>query len=180
LRAGTIETHVHDIASAEHVIELSDHHPGDLPQPSDPLHLAAHVVLQGLAIPAEPAVIATAPALAVVWTMAGPAAVDLSRRYRSCAPTGLTVRAASSQREPVSSKGIIMNGVKRRLARCAMVGMTVVLWGAALGRTAYAQEAPPFPLLKQSEGHLVQPLSPPMSRRRRDSPNKRAHGPIRA
>ena len=46
-----------------------------------------------------------------------------------------------------------MNGVKRRLARCAMVGMTVVLWGAALGRTAYAQEAPPFPtLLKQSEG----------------------------
>ncbi|OHT17970.1 hypothetical protein BHE75_04474 [Sphingomonas haloaromaticamans] len=68
--------HVHDIASAEHVIELSDHHPGDLPQPSDPLHLAAHVVLQGLAIPAEPAVIATAPALAVVWTMAGPAAVD--------------------------------------------------------------------------------------------------------
>jgi len=45
-----------------------------------------------------------------------------------------------------------MNGVKRRLPRCAMVGMTAVLWSAVLGGTAYAQEAPPFPiLLKQSE-----------------------------
>lgn len=66
--------HVHDIGS-EHVIELGDHHPGDRPQPSDPLHLAAHVVLQGIAMPAEPAVAATAPVVAVAWTMAGPAAV---------------------------------------------------------------------------------------------------------
>ncbi|MHA3795490.1 hypothetical protein ACX0MU_28565 (plasmid) [Rhizorhabdus wittichii] len=63
--------HIHDITSAEHVIELGDHHPGDQPQqPADPLHLAAHVVLQGIAMPAEPTVAATAPALAVVWVMA--------------------------------------------------------------------------------------------------------------
>ncbi|MCF8708743.1 hypothetical protein L3X40_12760 [Rhizorhapis sp. SPR117] len=67
--------HVHDITGAEHVIELGDHHPVDQPQPADPLHLAAHVVLQGIAIPAEPAVAATAPALAVEWAMAGPTAV---------------------------------------------------------------------------------------------------------
>lgn len=66
--------HVHDIGS-EHVIELGDHHPGDHPQPSDPLHLAAHVVLQGIAIPAEPVMIATAPAIAVVWMMVRPPAV---------------------------------------------------------------------------------------------------------
>jgi len=67
--------HVHDVTGAEHVIELGDHHPGDRPQPADPLHLAAHVVLQGIAMPAEPAVAGTAPALAAVWTMAGPVAV---------------------------------------------------------------------------------------------------------
>ena len=67
--------HVHDLAGAGHLIELGDHHPGDQPQPSDPMHVAAHIVLQGIAMPAEPVIATGIPALGFVWAIASSAAI---------------------------------------------------------------------------------------------------------
>ena len=67
--------HVHDAAGATVTIELGDHHPGDRPEPGDPVHSAAHVVLQGIAIPAEPVMLAAAPMLLFVWAVTRSAAI---------------------------------------------------------------------------------------------------------
>lgn len=67
--------HAHDVAGVEHSVQLGDHHPGDQPQPSDPMHAAAHVVLQGIAIPAQPVMAAAAPALPIVWAISPSAAI---------------------------------------------------------------------------------------------------------
>lgn len=75
--------HVHDAAGATVTIELGDHHPGDRPEPGDPMHSAAHVVLQGIAIPAEPAVLAAAVMLPFVW------AVSRTTAIRSIPPASI-------------------------------------------------------------------------------------------
>ena len=75
--------HSHDAIDIEHSVQLGDHHPGDRPQPGDPMHAAAHVVLQGIAIPAEPVMAAAAAPLAVVWT------ISLSAAIGSIPPTAI-------------------------------------------------------------------------------------------
>ncbi len=167
-----LKPHVHDIASAEHVIERSDHHPGDLPQPSDPLHSQRMSSCKGS--PFRPSRQSSQPRpLAVVWTMARPAAVDSLRRYRSCAPTGLTVRrgivaAGTSQLEGNNHEW------RKTPAGALRDGRHDGRYGARPWERR-RQEAPPFPtLLKQSEGGTRAAAIAADVAQAEDSPNKRA------
>ncbi len=80
--------HAHDVEGAVHVLQLGEHHPGDEPppgdpQPNDPIHTAAHVVLQGIAIPAVPLVGALLFTTVMLW------GAGLAAPTRSIPPTAI-------------------------------------------------------------------------------------------
>ena len=75
--------HDHDVDGAVHVLQLGDHHPGNEPQPDDPVHAAAHVVLQGIAIPAVPFIGTLLFAVMTLW------GVRLAAPVRSIPPAAI-------------------------------------------------------------------------------------------
>ena len=67
--------HVHDVATAVHGAQPGDHDSDGQPQPDDPMHAAAHVVLQGMSMPAEPVIAGAFPVTAIVGSAYAPAAM---------------------------------------------------------------------------------------------------------
>lgn len=74
--------HVHHAAAIEQLIDHDDHQPGDQ-QPSDPMHLVAHALLSGMAIPQTPAVTGPILVIALRWPVHG------SRATGSFLPTSI-------------------------------------------------------------------------------------------